>query len=175
MNKFLPDAYYNSIYDINFTRLKELGINTLIFDFDNTIIEKGNNTYTKKQKMFFEKLKKDFRVVILSNTKNRNKQKIQSFCNLCDIDYVTLALKPLKKGFKKIKNKYNLELKDMCMIGDQLLTDILGSKRFGIYSILINGISKDELRITKFNRKIEAKIEKILYRKYGFKRGSFYD
>ena len=37
MNKYLPDIYKKSIFDINYKKLKEESIKCLIFDLDNTI------------------------------------------------------------------------------------------------------------------------------------------
>ena len=36
MDKFFPDIYQKSIYDINYKKLKKVGIKCLLFDLDNT-------------------------------------------------------------------------------------------------------------------------------------------
>jgi len=41
------------------------------------------------------------------------------------------------------------------VIGDQLLTDILGGKLAGLYTILVEPLSSREARRTKFNRLME--------------------
>ena len=48
MNKFIPNMYKKSIFDIDYNLLKKKKIKVLLFDFDNTIIEKGNHTIEKK-------------------------------------------------------------------------------------------------------------------------------
>lgn len=173
MKYFLPDSYYKNIYSINYDKLKSLNIKTILFDFDNTIIEKEKTKCTNKHKELFAKLKKDFKIVIISNTSNE--KKIKSFADKCNIDYISFALKPLKRGFNKALKKYNLKKDQMCMVGDQLLTDILGAKRFNIKAVLVDCIDNNELKITKFNRLIEKNIIKVLYKKYKFKRGNYYD
>ena len=45
----------------------------------------------------------------------------------------------------------------MCMIGDQLITDILGANKFGIYTVLVDPLGEKDLKITTFNRFIEHK------------------
>lgn len=37
LDKFIPDMYYQSIYRVNYKKLKEKGITLVIFDLDNTI------------------------------------------------------------------------------------------------------------------------------------------
>ena len=38
MDKFIPDIYQKSIYDINYKKLKKRGIKCILFDLDNTLI-----------------------------------------------------------------------------------------------------------------------------------------
>ena len=156
MNKFLPDMYKKNIYEIDYKKLKRKGIKVLGFDFDNTIVEKGKVKDYEEYKAFFKKLKKDFEVYIISNTINR--KKIRKFSKECGIDYVMFALKPFPRGLKKLTQDDIYDKDEICMIGDQLLTDVWGSKRLGYYSVFLTPIGKDEHLITSFNRKIENKI-----------------
>ena len=55
------------------------------------------------------------------------------------------------------------------------MTDVLGAKRFGIFSILVDGISNNELAVTKFNRIIEKRVLKSIHKKYGFEEEKYYD
>ncbi len=173
MSNFLPNMYFNSIYDINYKKLKDLGINTLVYDFDNTIVEKGNYKVSKKLKDLFKKLSKDFNILILSNT--FNEEKIGKFSKECKVSFVMRGLKPLRHGFKKILKISSCKSDDLCMIGDQLITDVYGGNKMHFTTVLVNGINNDELSITKFNRKLEGFIIKKLNKKYGFERNKFYD
>ena len=47
-------------------------------------------------------------------------------------------------------------VKETAVIGDQMLTDVLGGNRMGLYTILVQPISiLDEGFFTKINRRIE--------------------
>ena len=37
MDKFIPDMYYKSIYDINYKKLLKMNIKCIVFDLDNTV------------------------------------------------------------------------------------------------------------------------------------------
>ena len=37
MDKFIPDMYYKSIFDINYKKLKKMKIKCIAFDLDNTL------------------------------------------------------------------------------------------------------------------------------------------
>ena len=48
LEKFVPDIYQKSIYDINYDTLKKRGIKCLIFDLDNTLVPVTVKKPTKK-------------------------------------------------------------------------------------------------------------------------------
>ena len=55
------------------------------------------------------------------------------------------SCKPFKKKFKKILKLYKLDIYEVALVGDQLLTDILGANRMGFTSILVNQVGKKRL------------------------------
>ena len=72
-------------------------------------------------------------------------------------------------------DKYNLKKKEMCLIGDQIVTDVICANSFRILSILVDPLGEKDLKITGINRKLEAKIIKF-YKKRGlFERGTYYE
>ena len=75
MSKFIPNMYKKDIFSIDYSFLKDKGIKVLLFDFDNTLIEKGNYIINDKTIKLISKLKKDFIVYILSNSIHKNKIK----------------------------------------------------------------------------------------------------
>ena len=60
-------------------------------------------------------------------------------------------------------------------VGDQLLTDVLGANRLGITTILVNPISTNDFKITKFNRFTERIIINHFTKKGVFKKGEYYE
>ena len=48
MDKFYPDIYAQSIYDINYKKLKKNGINCLLFDLNNTLASYEVNSPSDK-------------------------------------------------------------------------------------------------------------------------------
>ena len=173
MDRFKPDMYKKNIYDINYDKLKKNGIKILVFDFDNTIVEAGNHVISDSLKKLFNKLKKDFEVFIISNT--LNVAKIDKFANECGVSYVYDARKPSSKGFKQVERLEDVKKDNICMIGDQLITDIWGAKRMGFFCVLVEPINNREWLGTKINRMFEKIIFKRLYKKYKIEKGCYYD
>lgn len=171
MNLFLPDAYYDKIFNINYKKLKELNIKYLFFDVDNTILKYSENIPNEEIKKLFDKLKKEkFICILFSNSANSRIKKISEFLN---VESYTFCMKPLKKEYKKVLKKY--PKKNCVFIGDQIMTDVLGAKRNNFYVILLDRIDSKEPITTRFWRIIENKIIKKLNKKYNFSRGKYYE
>lgn len=171
MGLFLPNRYHKTIFDINYNSLKEEGIKCIIFDLDNTLGLLANKTCPKNAKELIHELKKDFTIVISSNN---TKKRIKPYLDELGIDGVGLSLKPSIKGLIKIRRKYHFKKNEMCMIGDQMVTDILSGNRYHIKTILVDPLGEKDLKITKFNRILEEKIVKKYQKKGVFERGKYY-
>ena len=172
MNYFKPTKYYKNINEINYKELKKLGIKCLVFDLDNTLGSIVNSSCPKESIDLIKNLKKDFLVVICSNN---TKRRITPYLEELQIEGFPWSFKPTTKGLRKIKNNYNLKKEEMCIIGDQLLTDVFSGKNYGIMTILVDPYNKKDLTITKLNRIIENIIINKYSKKGIFKRGNYYE
>lgn len=167
-----PDVYQKNIFNIDYKKLKEKGITCLIFDLDNTLALISEENCPTKVKELVNKLKKDFKVVIISNNIYK---RIKPYKEELEIDAISFAMKPFPVGLSKIKKTYNLKKSEMMMIGDQLITDVLSGKLYKISTTLVEPLGKKDLKITGLNRIIENKILSKYEKKKIFKRGNFYE
>lgn len=172
MGIFKPTIYKKNIYEINYKKLKKMGIKCLIFDLDNTLGLIENKMCPKETKTLLKKLQKDFVIFIASNN---TKRRLKPYLEDLGIYGVSNCLKPLTLGLKRIKRKYNFKKSEMVMIGDQIVTDILSAKRFKIMSILVDPLGEKDLKITGLNRKIESIIIKKYEKDGKFERGKYYE
>lgn len=171
MGLFRPNIYKKNIFDIDYKLLKEKGIRCLIFDLDNTLGLISHKECPKEARALVKKLQEDFIVVISSNN---TKKRLKPYLRELGIEGTSWSMKPSIKSLIYIKNKYKLHKKDMCMIGDQIVTDVLAGNRFNIKTILVDPLGDKDLKITGLNRKIESKIIKKYEKKGIFKRGNYY-
>lgn len=170
---FKPDMYMKDIYSINYDKLQNFGIKCILFDLDNTLVPSFKNKPTRKVKDLIEKLKDmGFNVIIFSNS---NKKRLTPFKNVLEVDCSYSSKKPFSKKFKKVLKEYKYNQSEVAIVGDQIVTDIYGGNRVGIFTILIKPINDKELIFTKFNRIIEKKIIKKLERRNIFKKGEYYE
>lgn len=173
MDNFVPDMYQKSVFTINYNKLKSNGIKCLLFDLDNTLVPPSINEPTDKVKELFIELKDmGFKIIIVSNS---GKKRLAPFKEQLHVDCSASSMKPSKKKFIKIMNLLNYNISEIAMIGDQFMTDILGGNRVGIFTILVNPISKKDFYFTVPNRKLESFIVKKLSKKGLFTRGVYYE
>ena len=173
MEKYIPDMYQQSIYTIDYQKLLDKGIKCLLFDLDNTLAPVTDKKPTKKLKDLFEELKKKgFKVIIFSNSlKNR----IKPFKEELNVDCCASARKPSKTKFLLVMKEYQYNINEVAIIGDQILTDVVGGNKVGILTVLVNPISNKDFIFTKINRFREKKIMKKLRDKNLFSKGRYYE
>lgn len=172
MEKYVPDIYKKSIHVIDYNKLKNNGIKCLLFDLDNTIVPFNEKVPPKKVVDLFKKVKDlGFKVIIFSNS---GKRRLKPFKEILDVDCSVRAMKPSTKKFFKVLEEFHYNESEVAIIGDQIMTDVLGGNRTGITTILINPISKRDFFLTKFNRIREKKVIKKLSKLDLFYRGKYY-
>lgn len=148
-----PKGYFNSVRDIKIEYLKENKIDAIILDVDNTLIDYYKN-FPNGTKEWVEDIKKHgIKFCILSNS---NKiAKVREVAEQIEVPYFYFAKKPLKSGFKKAKKLLNINNEHIAVIGDQIMTDIIGANRCKMFSILVKPIKEQDILITKIKRPLE--------------------
>ncbi|MFD1207031.1 YqeG family HAD IIIA-type phosphatase [Sporosarcina contaminans] len=155
-NYFLPDEYVKNIFQISPEKLKEKGIKGIITDLDNTLVEWDRPEATPEITEWVKQMNDaGLQVTILSNNNN---ERVQTFCGPLNTPYICDARKPLQKSFKRALEMMKLQKNEVVMVGDQLMTDILGGNRFGLHTILVVPVASSDGFVTKFNRMIERRI-----------------
>ena len=156
---FYPKSYFKSILDVKLEFLKQKNIKAILIDIDNTILGSDGNTIEGLEKWAEDMKNNNIKLCILSNT-NR-KKKAQKMSELLNIPYIYFAIKPFKFNFLKAKKILQMEQNEqIAVIGDQVLTDILGANRCEMYSILVKPLHEKDIFVTRLNRIIERKILK---------------
>ena len=172
IKRFLPNMYAESIFTINYKKLKELGIKCILLDLDNTISPAKEVILYEETKKLIDKLKKDFKVIIFSNNFPK---RIRKFGDYYGVDIACISLKPLYYKYLHILRKYKVKASEVASIGDQLLTDIQGGNKVGMTTILVNPMTEIDETETWLNRQIEKKLFKKFEEKKWLIKGKYYD
>lgn len=140
-NRFFPNAYAESAYEIPYEKLYENGIRGLLFDIDNTLTEHGKPA-TEKTIVLMNRLRTiGFSVCLISNNKE---ERVKAFATQIQAEYIYKAGKPRKTGYIAAMKKIGTVCNTTVFVGDQLFTDVWGAKRAGIFSYLVAPIDKQE-------------------------------
>lgn len=150
---FYPDLWVDSTYQIDFEKLREKGVDALIFDIDNTLVPHGAPADDRTIALFRRLHLLGFSMMLLSNNKET---RVKMFCDAVEgASYIYKAGKPGKKGYEKAMELMDSNAETTVFIGDQLFTDVWGARRCGIYSILVRPIDKKEEIQIVFKRYLE--------------------
>lgn len=173
MEKYVPDMYQQSIYTIDYQKLINKGIKCILFDLDNTLAPINFKEPEEKLIELINNLKeKNFKLIIFSNSP---KHRVKIFADRLKVDFISSARKPSKKNVLLLLNKYDYNVNEVAIIGDQILTDILCGNKVGIMTILTKPLSNKDLIWTKINRIFERHIMKKLRNKNLFSKDIFYE
>ncbi len=167
-----PDNYYPSIYKIDYQTLKKENINTLLFDIDNTITKVDDLNVPQETIELMENLKKqEFKILLFSNN---HQQRAFPVAQKLNLPLLSDAGKPEKKAYAKALNILNSTKENTAAIGDQLLSDVVGAKKYGIKAILVDQLSKENNIQTGLAQKLQKYMIKKLSKYKLFKIGNYY-
>lgn len=154
-----PREYAESLSKIDWIRLKRKKLTNIILDLDETLIPKDFNEISLQVFEFIQSLKEQgFKICLTSNS--RHPLRVKYFGETLRLPYFSLALKPFPSAFNNALKTMQAKRENAVVIGDQLLTDILGGNICGIYTIMVKPLSPE----TFFMRKIMRWMEGIIFR-----------
>ncbi len=156
LKNFLPDEHVKSILDIHPEDLKKRGIKGIITDLDNTLVEWDRPNATPELIKWFEQIKEHN--ILVTIVSNNNELRVKEFSDPLQIPFIFQARKPLVRAFNKALSEMGIKKEEAVVIGDQLLTDVLGGNRSGFHTILVVPVAQTDGFITKFNRFAERRI-----------------
>lgn len=172
IQKVIPDSYYPNIYQIDYEKLKINNIDTLLFDIDNTIAKVDDLNVPKETFILFQKLKKqNFKILLLSNN---NIKRTTPISKVLDVEVLANAGKPDKIAYDKALDMLNSKKENVVAIGDQILSDIVGAKKYGVKAILVDQLSKENNIQTGMAQKLQKYIIKKLTKKNLFKKNYYF-
>lgn len=141
LERFYPDLYMRSAYQIDFRKYYDSGCRGVIFDIDNTLVPHGAPADDRSIKLIQELKSMGYSILLLSNNKET---RVQMFNQAVHVQYIFKAGKPGKKGYMRAMEMLGTDRKSTLFVGDQLFTDVWGARNAGIFSILVQPIDKKE-------------------------------
>ena len=132
----VPDRLYAAYWNITPAMLQSWGIRLLLCDLDYTLAPRSVLRPDRKVLDWVHAMQQHgIEVMILSN--NRSSERVEMFCKDMGITYVGHAGKPAKRGYREAMAKAGVTNRETAMLGDKLLTDVLGAKRSNILALMV--------------------------------------
>ena len=151
---FRPDQYVGSLAEVDLDALEQDGFDTLLLDLDNTLLPWSSSQAPEPSRKWIEDAKRlGMKICIVSNT--HNPARLRAIAGELGIESIHRALKPFRRGFAKALRVLDADPQATVVIGDQLLTDIVGGNRAGMRTILVEPMDSREFVGTRVSRLVE--------------------
>lgn len=152
LERFYPDEYLDSAYEIDYEDLYRKGYRGVIFDIDNTLVPHGAPADSRSIALFERLRKLGFETVLLSNNKE---PRVKMFNDKVHSRYIYKAGKPSPGNYIRAMEMMGTTPETTMFVGDQLFTDVWGAKKAEIRTWLVKPIHpKEEIQIV-LKRRLE--------------------
>jgi HAD superfamily phosphatase (TIGR01668 family) len=159
LGKLFPHEHVRGMEDVDYDRLLGAGYENFFFDYDFTLAPWGDLRISEKIVETFEYLRKrGARVFVVTNAKRDRVDHLKKILPWVEI-YWNMK-KPSIRKLKGIMDEKGIDPKKSVIIGDLFLTDILAGNRLGMYTVMVNPVTFETMRVWK---KIVAFLSMILY------------
>lgn len=135
-NNCTPQYFFDKITDITPAQLNKMGVKAVALDIDNTTAYDSIMTLLSGvEKWVSDTAKAGFPLIIISNTYTLRAKHIAK--KLGGIPYIANSKKPDPKNIIRAAKMLDVKVGEMCLIGDQLFTDIRGANDAGAISVRV--------------------------------------
>ena len=132
----IPDRVFTRYTDVSPALLRQLDIRLLLCDLDYTLAPRSVSAPDDTLRAWLAECREaGVTVMILSN--NRSPARVEAFCGELGIRYVGRAGKPRLRGYREAMELAGVPAANTAMLGDKLLTDVLGARRSGVLALMV--------------------------------------
>lgn len=163
LRPFAPAHAVPSLIAIDLDAQWESGKRLLLLDVDHTIVQWRTEEFDAGIVAWIERAKAiGFKICLVSNT--RHPDRLERIRQKLGIEVVRGAFKPSRAMFRLALIKFRVRADQALMVGDQLMTDVLGANRSGIDAIWVQKMEGPEFKGTAINRFVERLLTGPIYR-----------
>lgn len=162
-HNFVPAHAANTLHEISLQDLKAEGKKLILLDVDHTLVKWKQEDFAQPILDWLAEARAlGFSLCIISNT--RRVERLKRLTEKLQIETVRGKFKPSTAMFRLALIKFKCKAEETVMVGDQLMTDILGANRAGIEAIWVAKMEGKEFGPTKINRFMERLLKSAIYK-----------
>lgn len=155
-----PDEFCSDLCQTDFVHYHVLGYRLVMLDIDNTLARHGALQADDYARDVVARIRAaDLQCWIISNG---NERRVRGYAASLGLPCIAMANKPSTRALRRACRDSGVMPAQAIMIGDQLLTDIVGAHRTGCLAILV----RPRFAAEAWNVRIKRRLEKLFYRRY---------
>ena len=161
---FTPAHAANALTDLDLADLHAQGKRLILMDVDNTLVHHNADVATPEIAEWIAQAKGlGFDLCIVSNTNRLDR--LATIAETLGVASVRGRFKPSRSMFDMALEKFDRRPEEALMVGDQLMTDVLGANRAGIDAVWVAQMpGSREFVGTRVNRLIERFLQSQIYK-----------
>ena len=105
--------------------------------------------------------------IALRISSNNTAARVRPFAEKLGLPFVSFSLKPAPRGLRIARRALGMEKREMALVGDQVFTDMLAAKFYGITVLMVQPVAPDFKWNIRFKRVLERPILARYYKKGG--------
>ncbi|MBR2335677.1 MAG: YqeG family HAD IIIA-type phosphatase [Clostridia bacterium] len=154
MSWFVPDYIFAKFCDVTPKFLREIGVEALLIDIDNTLAPYEQAEPDENIKAWFSALDKaGIKATLVSNN---DRERVELFNKSLGLPAYYKSGKPFAKNLKKAMAGMGSDKNNTAMLGDQLLTDAMAGKHIGLRAIIVPPIRDKQNAFFRAKRALEV-------------------
>ncbi|NGM17188.1 YqeG family HAD IIIA-type phosphatase [Eggerthellaceae bacterium zg-893] len=157
MGFFEPDRYFSRISRIDIGRdLLAKGFRSVLLDVDNTILTRDTHEVPRDVGVWLGSAR-DAGIAFCLVSNNWH-ESVYQLADRLELPIVAKAVKPLPFAFVRALKKIDASRKSTVVVGDQLITDVLGAHTCGMEAYMLAPLVEQDLPHTLMLRHVERLI-----------------
>ena len=169
MSMFCPDYIFKSVDRISPQFLCERGIRALVLDVDNTLTAHDSQDLAPGVADWIEQMRAAGIAPRISS--NNTAARVRPFAEKLGLPFVSFSLKPASRGLRIARKAFGVSKSEMALVGDQVFTDMLAAKFYGITVLMVQPVAPD----FKWNIRLKRVLERPFLARYYKKGGKLYE
>ena len=152
-----PDRYFSRLSHVDIERdILALGFRHVLLDVDNTILTRDTHEVPRDVGVWLGRARDaGIAFCLVSNNWHHG---VYELAGRLELPIVAKAVKPLPPAFMYAMHKIQANRKNTLVIGDQLVTDVLGAHALGMKAYLLAPLVEQDLPHTLLRRNLERVI-----------------
>lgn len=142
-----------SVREVDYQELRRAGVDSLLFDLDNTLVGRGVREVPGHIDSLLKELKEaGFSICVVSNNWS---VRVRELAAAAGVPLVAPAGKPFTKSLQRAMEMIGGVPSTTVLVGDQMFTDVLGGNLLGVRTVMVEPAGSVELPHTRLLRPLE--------------------